>query len=390
MRSLIFFLVAASVGAGTVFAQAPVDILSPFRTIMTVSIPEDILVPTVVEIPVTSSTMGQPQFAIVQSSTNGLTAHYYFTETSTEPTQINITDDQGLYHYALTDNNFRTEVDFPLKGDETTTTVLHFYAAEPVTSSYLQLGLSQNVALPTSIKITAFDTMKGPQVLVAPREVSSSRIFFPQTTASEWLLEITHSQPLRFTEVSLGQDFVEQASNNYIRFLAQPGSSYQIYSNPDTYVGLVYPEAGNLSSDEGVVRLSGLTSENNPFFVESDLDEDATPDKYDNCVSVFNPDQVDVDGNGRGDMCDDFDRDGLVNSLDNCINVPNRNQADEDGDGTGDVCDGVESRLTEKHTWIPWVGLAAAGGAILLMFLFVFKRGDELFPQAEEENPKSE
>lgn len=390
MRVLIFLLLAVSIGAGTAFAQFPADEFSSFRTIMSVSAPENILVPAVVEVPVTNYTVGQPQFAVVQSSTNSLIAHYYFTKTSTQPTQINIVDDQGINKYSLADNNVKTEANFPLVGDETTTTVLHVYTTAPVTSSYLQLGLSQNVALPTSIKITAFVADKGPQVVVAPRDVYSDRIDFPQTTASEWLLEITHSQPLRFTEVTLGQDFVVQNSESYIRFLAQPGSSYQIYSNPDTYTSIRQPEAGNLSSNDGVLRLSGFVSGSNPFFMGSDVDGDGVPDKHDNCVSIANPDQVDINRNGRGDTCDDFDRDGMINSQDNCVDIPNRSQTDEDGDGIGNECDGVESRLTEKHAWIPWVGLAAAGGAILLMFLFVFKRGDDFFSQAKEEDQKSE
>ncbi len=104
---------------------------------------------------------------------------------------------------------------------------------------------------------------------------------------------------------------------------------------------------------------------------------DGFPDRFDNCVSVPNPDQLDIDSNGRGDMCDDFDRDGLINNVDNCESLPNRDQADEDGDGLGDVCDEEESRLTEKHAWIPWVGLAAAAGTILTMFAVVLKRKEE-------------
>lgn len=37
----------------------------------------------------------------------------------------------------------------------------------------------------------------------------------------------------------------------------------------------------------------------------SDSDGDGIPDNQDNCVSVSNPTQVDTDGNGIGDACDD-------------------------------------------------------------------------------------
>jgi cell division septation protein DedD len=101
-----------------------------------------------------------------------------------------------------------------------------------------------------------------------------------------------------------------------------------------------------------------------PLDPEDDADEDgfcgigvANPDsdvaagksqaKTDVCPDTHDPDQLDSDGDRRGDECDvcpndkdnDRDRDGLCADVDNCPDRRNEDQMDADADEIGDVCD---------------------------------------------------
>jgi alpha-tubulin suppressor-like RCC1 family protein len=81
--------------------------------------------------------------------------------------------------------------------------------------------------------------------------------------------------------------------------------------------------------------ISSPTSFGQPY-----IDDVSITTVTDNCPSVANADQVDIDQDGLGNACDsDNDNDGVENGSDNCPLHTNADQLDTDGDGLGNVCD---------------------------------------------------
>ena len=60
----------------------------------------------------------------------------------------------------------------------------------------------------------------------------------------------------------------------------------------------------------------------------------------DNCPTVPNPEQTDINSDGIGEDCTgDQDADGVLDEDDNCLKTPNPDQVDTDNDLLGDACD---------------------------------------------------
>lgn len=355
----------------SVFAQAPAQnsaqqVTSAFQKYKDISAPA-IKVPTVVEVPFANDFSNRFDFAVIDTEGN-VPQPYLFTESlRSARTPISVDEEYGGENSPMLDGDTRTFTEFSLPPNGQGRVNLLLTGAKPVTLSGMTFFLDQHVALPTSIEIRV-NTNDGEKIVLARSQMQSSFVSFPKTMAKEWIVSFTYGQMLRITEIVLNDETAGMVSSRTLRFLAQPKHNYRIYFDADRSVPMHVGEAGNLASNSGVLRLADTQTQSNAGYVLADTDKDGIPDIRDNCVSVANANQVDVDGNGRGDACDDFDKDGIINSIDNCPNDPNYNQSDVDGDGIGDVCDKTESRITEKYPWLPMAGVGFAGVVLAVLF----------------------
>ncbi|MBI2098647.1 MAG: thrombospondin type 3 repeat-containing protein [Candidatus Wildermuthbacteria bacterium] len=375
---------ASSVDALSTISQETISAYQELKELQPVSI----IVPTVVEMPFENEELERFGFAVLDEATDSFQPLFFKQETSINelPITISATNQSAIDSARMIDRDAQTYTAFALPEETQGSVRIVVASARTITSSSLTLLLDSHVALPTSIEIRA-QVDSANDIVLAKTPMRQTTVHFPRTTSARWTITLTYAQPLRISELKLAQENAARTSSHALRFLAQPGHSYQIYFNPDRYVSPAVREAGNLADNQGVLNLPSPPSQTNVYYKQADVDADGVPDILDNCVATSNTDQADVNSNGRGDACDDFDRDGIINSQDNCPSDPNRGQTDVDADGIGDACDMEESRLTERYKWLPWIGIAFAALTLIVLFALTAratmrKRGDNQPPAA--------
>lgn len=348
---------------------------SNFENVKEVYIPP-IKVPTVVELPFSQGEVLKEDFLVIERTSERALPWYALEERSSVAASAKVYS-AATNASSMIDGNESTFGSFPLPKEREGTAEVEIQYASPIEATSLFVGLAPYVAAPVAVDVFSRTGSEPETIVVSGGVLRNQMVYFPATRANTWRVVMRYTQPLLVTELR----FPETTSRTVIkglRFLAQPGQSYSIFYNPEGYAhtpNLEEIESGDLRGDEGVLRLSPVPGERNRGYIPVDQDNDTVPDKSDNCALVANQDQVDVDGNGQGDACDDFDRDGKVNAEDNCVNLPNTSQADRDGDAIGDACDPDESRFTERHAWVSWVGIGIA--ALVLLGLFgIVARGN--------------
>lgn len=327
--------------------------------------------PTVVEIPLDGDCDAKDVFAVYNKTSSLFEPYYIKSKILDEPNSITLTID-NTYSSKLNDNNLSTFEEFDILDDNMAEVMVTLKSDRVIAADSLTILLDKHVALPNKIKISAL--VDGREKNIITKEMDGYKVYFPKTSSSEWLMHFYYTQPLRITEIKLHQ--TDKISTNSLRFLAQPKNEYVLYLNPDRVVDIKVGEAGDLLSDDEVLILdaSSLYSLPNPDYVLADIDNDGVPDIRDNCINIFNPEQEDLNNNGKGDVCEDYDKDGIINKNDNCPSIPNKDQIDSDNDNIGDVCDNEESRITEKYAFIPWIGIIFAFITIIILFMITYKK----------------
>lgn len=378
------FVLVASVSHSVALAQPVIDEMpfeetSPvasFRSFFEAPPFGAIIVPTIVALPVENLSFKETNFVVYERESGEYLQSSYITNATMVKTPSVITEaGSGEVFRALSDNDALTMSEFTVSDDVAKTTTLVITHPQTITSAQLELTLDRNVNLPDTVSVRA--VVDGSErVVLATTRVSGTKISFPPTNAAAWYVTFTYGQPLRLSKLSLQNETAEVTRMKQVRFLAQPDRSYLVYFNADRTVTQFGRERGNLDSGAMITTtpINVRLVVPNPDYRQVDQDSDTIPDESDNCRAVSNIDQVDIDGSGVGDACEDFDRDGVANASDNCTNLPNQDQLDTDGDTLGDACDDAESRLTEKYRFIPWVALGVALITIIGLFAVVARR----------------
>ncbi len=155
------------------------------------------------------------------------------------------------------------------------------------------------------------------------------------------------------TSPSAGWHFIQGCEP--VTITAYPAQGYHFSRWEGTIPSTDNPTTITINNNASITAVFVADDSTTTTTVPTDTDGDGLDDASDNCPSVYNPQQLDANSNGIGDVCDpspgcggcgqaacefvDRDGDGIADAVDNCPSICNAQQLDADGDGVGDACD---------------------------------------------------
>ncbi len=296
----------------------------------------------------TSQRLGN--FQALQNSDNGEFIHF---EASTQFSEA----DWGMYLESISETiDGRSSY---LQDQKTNTSVTfdsnnqnHIVTFDNTEARYLiseiDITLSSNTIPPDYVSIRAMLPGSSEWKTIIDQKRFSSRITFPKIQPQKIEVILESNNLLRVSEIDFSNDVRQKSRKERIHFYASEGQNYTLFTQPSF----------------GQERISGIstqglrTDNNTPVFdlpqaqknegYNPDFDLDGINDLQDLCPKVADETNADIDGNQRGDVCEDPDQDYYFSHKDNCPFVYNPDQKDSDADGLGDKCDESDDRTTEK------------------------------------------
>lgn len=380
----LIFLVLASTSVLAKTQKVTLEQKGEFRSVVHLQ-KNDFVVPTVIDVPVNFHHDALKEVIVVDENEN-IVPTILTKRSSTHKIKFNAKDSLGTNTIQnVVDGDMNSFAEFPFSengkasgGEYVVSTITHdknqekittkvaqsdslnevsidILSSEPFKSDRFTIYFDKHIVNPSTIKLTSFDLNNGNEkVLLSERPFTQKTVIFPEEYTNHYRVALGYNNPLRVSEIVFDGSKVSENIRDYVRFIVQPKTAYSIFYNTNKSIVIDSGEIPSLRSQKNVPVIQPTDNQDNSLYKRADRDNDGIIDKEDNCVSVKNAEQTDLDHNGIGDACEDFDKDGIINSEDNCQNVANRNQLDIDGDGIGDACDEEESRFMEKYPWIPY------------------------------------